>query len=255
MVWSASSGRGGHGEPDVDLIVLVHGSLDRSAGLLKLSRRLDERFHVVRYDRRGYGRSRPHPGPFGVDEQVVDLGDVIDAVPARARCIVVGHSYGGNVALALADRRPGLVDAVVTYEAPLSWLPWWGGSAGASAMEARDDPEEAAERFMRRLIGDDRWVRLPTGTRKARRAEGPAMLGELADLRARQPWDPGRIAVPVLVMYGEHGRPHHRRGAERLAQMLPDARLEMVPDAHHFGPNTHPDDVAARIVRFIDGSR
>ena len=248
MVWSATAGAGS------ELVVLVHGSLDRSAGLLKLSRRLDGRFRVTRYDRRGYGRSVPHDGPFTMSAQVDDLAEVIAAEPDHERCVVVGHSYGGNVALALAERAPHLVDAVVTYESPLSWLPWWGGSAGSSAMASRDDPAEAAELFMRRLIGDERWERLPPSTRAARRGEGPAMLGELADLREHAPWEADRITVPVLVMFGEHGQPHHRRGAETLADWLPDSRLEMVPDARHFGPNTHPDDVAARTVRFIDAS-
>ena len=43
-------------------IVLVHGSLDRSAGMTKLSRRLEDGFRVARYDRRGYGRSMRTPG-------------------------------------------------------------------------------------------------------------------------------------------------------------------------------------------------
>lgn len=245
MVWSATAGVG-----DV-LVVLVHGSLDRSAGLLKLSRRLDGRFRVVRYDRRGYGRSAPHAGPFSMGDQVADLIGVIDAAPHRC-CVVVGHSYGGNVALAAVDRHPGVIDGVVTFESPLSWLPWWTGSAGAHAMEAQDQPEEAAERFMRRLIGDERWERLPAATRAARRSEGVAMLGELGDLRTGPPWASERIEVPVLALFGEHGREHHRRGAELLGELLPDASVEMVPDARHFGPNTHPDEVAARIVRFVD---
>ena len=72
-LWMASAGRDG----DVH-IVLVHGTLDRSAGLLKLSRRLDDRALVTRYDRRGYGWSRPHDGPFTMAHQVADLVDVID---------------------------------------------------------------------------------------------------------------------------------------------------------------------------------
>ena len=192
-LWSASAGDG-----DV-LVVLVHGSLDRSAGLLKLSRRLDTRFRVVRYDRRGYGRSTPHPGPFDIAGQVDDLVGVIGAMPAHETCVVVGHSYGGNVALATVERNPGLIDAVAVFETPLSWLPWWEGSAGASALESAADPEAAAERFMRRLVGDDRWDRLPAATRDARRSEGPAMIGELDDLRAGAPWSPDCIEVPVLV--------------------------------------------------------
>ena len=247
QVWSATTGA-----PEAAHVVLIHGSLDRSAGLLKLSRRLDDAFRVTRYDRRGYGRSAPHPGPFGIDQQVADLEGVIADAGAGAPLVLVGHSYGGNVALAFVDRHPGRVAAVVTYEAPLSWEPWWpGDSAGSDAMAWRDDAEEAAERFMRRLIGDDRWQRLPPSTRAARRAAGLAMVGELADLRRRAPWRPDRITVPVLVLHGEHGQPHHVDGAAALAARLPDARLDTVSGARHFGPNTHADVVAARIRAFL----
>ena len=138
--------------------------------------------------------------------------------------VLVGHSYGGNVALAFVDRHPGRAAAVVTYESPLSWEPWWPhDSAGGNAMAWSDDPDEAAERFMRRLIGDDRWDRLPPSTRSARRREGAAMVGELADLRTRAPWRAERIDAPVLVMRGEHGQEHHRLGTDALGERLPDA--------------------------------
>ena len=46
---------------------------------------------------------------------------VIDGRPA----VVFGHSFGGDIALAAAERHPQLVRAVGTYEAPMSWEPWW----------------------------------------------------------------------------------------------------------------------------------
>lgn len=247
-IWSATTGR-----DDGPHVVVIHGSLDRSAGMLKLSRRLDAEYRVTRYDRRGYGRSNPHPGPFGMEGQVEDLRAVIDAAPAQGTPLVlIGHSYGGNVALAYVDRYPGEVAAVVTYESPLSWEPWWPrDSAGGNAMAWQEDPEEAAERFMRRLIGDERWDHLPPATRAARRSEGPAMVGELSDLRARAPWRPERIGVPVLAMRGEHGQEHHRAGADALGEMLDDVAVHTVAGARHFGPNTHPDEVANRIRDFL----
>lgn len=265
-IWSATTGA-----EHAPHIVVIHGSLDRSAGMLKLSRRLADVYRVTRYDRRGYGRSAPHPGPFDIDAQVDDLAAVIDgalsvpnvsvsnvSVPNASApnvappVVLVGHSYGGNVALAFVDRHPGRVAAVVTYESPLSWEPWWPrDSAGGNAMAWSDDPDEAAERFMRRLIGDDRWERLPPSTRAARRREGAAMVGELADLRRRAPWRAERIDAPVLVMRGEHGQPHHRLGTEALAERLPDATVHTVAGARHFGPNTHPDAVADRIREFL----
>ncbi|MEY4339676.1 MAG: hypothetical protein RLZ14_1526 [Actinomycetota bacterium] len=226
------------GEPSAPLVALVHGTMDRAAGMLKLSRRLDRSYRVLRYDRRGYGRSTPHPGPFDIEHQVADLVSLLDGRSA----VLVGHSFGGNVALAAADRFPHLVQGVVVYETPLSWEPWWPGTtAGGAAVASATDPAAAAEGFMRRLIGDERWEGLPERTRATRRAEGPAMVGELADIRARPPWSASRIGVPVAVGYGERARPHHRDGMSRLAGMLPDATLVMLPGCAHSAPTTHPD--------------
>jgi pimeloyl-ACP methyl ester carboxylesterase len=230
--------------------VVVHGSMDRSAGLLRLSRRLDAAHRVVRYDRRGYGRSATVGPPWTVEANVDDLEQLLDSV-GTGPAMVFGHSFGGNVALALAARRSDLVAGVVVYETPLSWLDWWpGNSAGAAAM-AVDDPGDAAEAFMRRLVGDAVWERLPASTQRERRSEGAAMVAELADLRRAAPWDGGQIDVPVLALYGEHARSHHRTAMARLAELIPGCRASMVPGAGHAGPHTHADAVVTAMVPFL----
>jgi len=250
-VWSDAAG-----PLDAPVVVLVHGSMDRSAGVLRLARRLDDRYRVIRYDRRGYGRSAGVGAPFDVATHVDDLIGVLQAhAPGRPVALVFGHSYGGNVALALADRRAELVEAVAVYETPLSWLDWWpGNSAGGSAL-AMADAGDAAEAFMRRLVGDQVWERLPEGKRAERRAEGPAMVGELTDLRCGPPWNPDRIAAPVLALHGETARPHHRRAMTQLADLMPGGRVVEIPAAGHAGPHTDPDLVAAAIAAFLDGNR
>lgn len=222
------------GDPAHPLVVLVHGSMDRSAGMLRLSRRLDDDHHVLRYDRRGYGRSS-HVGPFGIDQHVDDLVELLDG----RRAVLVGHSFGGNVSLAVAARRPDLVAGVAIYETPLSWMPWWPTtSAGSRAVMSGEDPADAAESFMRRLIGDQRWEELPQRTRDTRRAEGPAMIGELADIRRTPPWQVDDIRVPLLVGYGTKGAEHHRRGMGWLAGEVPGARLVVMDGCGHAAPNT-----------------
>ena len=224
--------------------------MDRSAGLLRLSRRLDATHRVIRYDRRGYGRSVDVGPPWTVEANIDDLEALLtagDSGPA----LVFGHSFGGNVALGLTARRPDLVSAVVVYETPLSWLDWWpGDSAGAAAMAA-DDPGDAAEAFMRRLIGDAIWERLPESKRAERRAEGAAMVAELADLRRGAPWRGDGIEPPVLALFGEHARPHHRTAMQGLVDMMPRCRVAMVPAAGHSGPHTHADTVFAALVLFL----
>ncbi len=203
-LWAEEAGSAG--DP---LIVVIHGSMDRSTGMLKLSRRLDADFRVLRYDRRGYGRSFPHDGPFTMDVQV---GDLVRLLAGR-RAVLVGHSYGGDVALAAAEQHPELIAGVAVYETPLSWEPWWPGTtAGAIAVAAAGKPQEAAERFMRRMLGDERWEELPERTRETRLAEGVAMVEELADLRSHRPWIAENIAVPVVTAYGGRGRAASSRG-------------------------------------------
>ncbi|MDP2290524.1 MAG: alpha/beta hydrolase [Actinomycetota bacterium] len=237
------------GDPSHPLIVLVHGAMDRSAGLLKLSRRLDQQFRVLRYDRRGYGRSVPaegsHEGPFDMGNQVADLMQLLDGRTA----VVVGHSYGGNVALAAAAQHPELVLGVAVYETPLSWEPWWPGTtAGASAIKAAGQPEVAAEAFMRRLIGDERWEGLPERTRAGRRREGIALVEELADLREHCPWLAEQVHVPVVVGYGTRGAEHHRKGMAHVAATIEGARLVELEGCGHGAPNSDPDVFRHQLV-------
>lgn len=243
-IWADEAGPMG-----APLIVLVHGSMDRSTGLLKLSRQLDRGFRVARFDRRGYGRSvgddGRHPGPFDMAHQVDDLLQVLAGRPA----VLVGHSYGGNVALALTARHPELVRGVVIYETPLSWEPWWpGNTAGAAAVASGQSPEQAAETFMRRMVGDARWEALPERTRQTRRLEGTAMVAELADLRAQAPWTADAIRIPLITGYGEHGSPHHQRGMQYVAEHVAGAEVVELPGCRHDAPLSHPALFAERMV-------
>ena len=233
--------------PDALVIVFVHGSLDRASSFSKVVRRLHD-LHTVVYDRRGYAGSVEVGPPFTVSAQVDDLFFVMQERPA----VVVGHSYGGNVALAAAQARPDLVRAVVVFEAPMPWTDWWPATSGGYSIvrEARadDDPADISERFMRRMIGDERWERLPAATRASRRAEGPALVGEIVDLGRTAPYDPSVITVPVVAARGENGAEHHRQSTELLFSTLPNPTMVTINEAGHGAHTTHPDEFAA-IVR------
>lgn len=234
------------GAPDAPLIALIHGSMDRSSGLLRLSRRLDDCFRVLRYDRRGYGRSASSAaGPFDMGAQVDDLATLL----AGRRALLVGHSYGGNVALATAASHPELVAAVAVYETPLSWEPWWPGTtAGASATATNGDPADAAERFMRRLLGDQLWESLPARTREVRRSEGPAMVGELRDLQANRPWLPEQIRCPLVVSYGSNGAAHHQRGMKFVRDQVSGSTCVVLDGCRHDAPMSDSQLFAAAVV-------
>lgn len=228
--------------------MFVHGSMDRGAAFVKAARLLRD-LDLVRYDRRGYGRSVQAGLATTVADQVDDLVAVLDGQPS----VVVGHSMGGVIALAAAEQHPELVRAVGCYEAPMPWLEWWPGtSAGGAAMSVDDGPDEAAERFMRRIIGDEHWERLPEGTRAQRRAEGPALLADLRAVRTREaPYDLAVLPVPVVAGYGSLTAERHRLATLALAEGAPHAEVLVVEGAGHHAPVTHPETFASLVRRAV----
>ena len=73
------------------------------------------------------------------------------------------------------------------------------------------------------------------------------MMGELSDLRRAAPWHAEQVRCPVLAIGGEHGRPHHQRGMQLLAEMVPAATYARLGAAGHGAPNTHPFELAALV--------
>jgi pimeloyl-ACP methyl ester carboxylesterase len=231
---------------DRPLVVLVHGTLDRSSSFRRVQRHLAD-VDAVAYDRRGYA-SRVHEPPGTIDDHVADLFDVLDGRPA----VVAGHSYGADVALAAAAEQPALVAAVVSYEAPMPWQPWWpDDTAGGAAVAAAGGPEAAAEAFMRRMVGDDRWARLPAPTRAARRAEGGAVLADLQSIRDRAPFDLADVRVPVVVGVGTESAPHQQEAAPLVTAALRQAELHRIDGARHGAHLSHPAQFAALVARAV----
>jgi pimeloyl-ACP methyl ester carboxylesterase len=235
------------------VVVLVHGSLDRSASFARVLRRLDD-LHTVVYDRRGYHRSRQVlPLNSTLDGHVDDLVTVIDGRSA----VVVGHSYGGDIALGAALREGGsTIVAVAAYEPPMPWLAVWPRSARAAASDiatgsadgSADTDEAAAERFFRRMVGDAAWERLPEAGKRARRADGPALAAELKAIRGTEaPFDVTGLTVPATFGRGGNSVARHRDTVGWLVEHTPGAELVEIAGAQHGAHLTHPDAFAAMV--------
>jgi pimeloyl-ACP methyl ester carboxylesterase len=240
----------GDGAP---VVVLVHGSMDRHTSFARLRSRLMATCHVISYDRRGYAASRgAEPPAGGIDDHVRDL----EAIAAGRRCTIVGHSYGGNVVLALAARRPDLVGSAVVYEPPLAWRPEWPHHGSQPPAFRGVSGEEAAEAFLRRMIGDNRYERLPLKTREEVLKDGDALVAELTAIRLDEaPYDPALIEVPVLVALGGDSDDRHRNASTWLAAELPHGSLHTIAGARHGGHQSHPAELATLVevaVRLAD---
>ena len=200
---------------------------------------------VISYDRRGFGRSAwpdrpPRTTPVPHAHDAAALLDALDAAPA----IVIGRSYGGNVAIELALRYPGRVRALALLE---------GGGEALSpevrtfidellarilAAVAEGGPEAAGETLMRGVLGDDGYEALPDERKDRTRANGASILAELEGFYDVQPGleQLRRIACPVLVVSATTSPPAFQKCNETLVAALRNARLVTVGGGHVITP-------------------
>lgn len=233
------------------LVALVHGSLDRSSSFGRVVRHLSG-LHVVAYDRRGYHRSRSQAIALAssFEDQVDDLFDVL----AGREAVVIGHSYGADIALSAAERDPDQIRAVGAWEPPLAWMDYWPdrSSGHRRAVLTGDDPAAAAEAFFRAAAGDAVWEHLPERTKAERRAEGAALMAELRAIRDAGPvFDVARIKVPVVIGVGSDTVPYQLQGTSYLASAIEGAELFEIKGARHGAHLSHPAQFAEFVRRAV----
>jgi len=245
-------------------VVMLHASLGSKSQWTKLAERLAPRYRVIAIDLCGYGDNEaPATAPFTLDEEVRHVMDRLDPlVGTHTRFHVVGHSYGGLVALRLAQRRSERVASLSLYE-PVVFrvldrddrdLAVVGQLAQLiSCLVAAGRRRDAAQMFVDFWSGDGSFASLPLPAQVsiARRVDklpfdfqaAMSWPWDLEDLRA--------IVAPVLLLVGNRGPAIVRRIHRLLARTLPNHRVGAF-DAGHMGPITHADQVNPWIEAFVD---
>lgn len=251
--------------PDV---VLIHGASGNTRDFtFDLAQRLAADFRVTAFDRPGLGWSDRAEG--GVSPLV--QADILRAAAAEigiTRPIVVGHSYGGAVAMAWALRDPDGTGAVVSLAgATMPWPgglgPWYSiagseiGGATIVPMIAAFAPRSRAEKAIAGIfapdpvpegyadhIGAGLTLRRETLRENARQVRG--LKPHLQAMSAEYP----NLSLPVEIVHGTadttvpaevHAKP--------MAGLLPDARLTLLPEAGHMIHHARPQAVVEAIRR------
>lgn len=249
------------GADDAPTVVLLHATLSNAHQLLGLGRRLADRAHVVLIDRRGSGASpMTEPAPVDVARHVADVIAVLDASGIE-RAALVGHSFGGVVALETAVHQPGRVIGVVAWEPPFMPLAPRRVREGmarigedVAAAFAAGGAEAAACLFFETVSGGPpAWDRLHP---RQRESIGQAGTGALADVAMGGLTPDGleRIAVPTLILTGAASERFYRPIADAVAARIgPAATRVHLPDLRHMAPITDPTAVAEAVQRHLDG--
>jgi pimeloyl-ACP methyl ester carboxylesterase len=241
-------------------MLLIHGSAtDRATWFLQLGSGLRQRFSLWVYDRRGTGSSPAHPDdpPASIAGHAEDAAAL--ARSAGAPVWLVGSSLGAVIALELMRRQPALLRGAVLIEPPLPADDVTAPSGGDFL--ARFDREvaerggpAAGELFLRAVLGDEAFARMPAHLRTRSSAMWQEIRADSAALLAYPPryHQLGEVAVPTLLLGGERSAPYFRPTLDALARALPAAELAMVPDAGHMLHVEAPRAFAALITAFTE---
>ena len=198
---------------------------------------LAARFRVVRYDHPGHGDSPPPDGPVSLD----DLGAGVVALLDRlgiGRCHYAGVSIGGMVGLWLAANHPERIDRLaVCCSSPHMPPPelWTGRAAAVRAGGMTAISQTVTGRWFTPAFRA-RHPETVAETVAVLEQAAPEAYAACCELLAAMDLRPalGRITAPTLVIAGaEDPAAPPGQHARVIAEHVPDARLEVLPDAAH----------------------
>jgi 3-oxoadipate enol-lactonase len=239
-------------------LVLLHGfPLDRTIWSQQACG-LAEAASVIAPDLRGFGDSAMRPGPTTMDAYVDDVCDLLDKLGVRS-AVVGGVSMGGYAAFAFLRRRPQRVRALVLVDTR-------AGADSPDAKKGRDETIALVRSIGAAALADRMLPKLLTPA--TLRDDAPAVarlrtmvasqsvdgiVGALTAMRDRPDSTDmlAKIAVPTLVVCGEHDALIPPTESKAMAAAIPGARLAFIPDAGHLPNFERPAEFNAVVTGFL----
>jgi pimeloyl-ACP methyl ester carboxylesterase len=243
-------------------IVLVPGSCSTGAAWRPVVAQWQDRFRCVTTSLLGYGGTAERRSL--VDTDISHEAEILEAVIRRAACPVhlVGHSFGGLSALAVALRNKVPLLSLSILEAPAPEILRQMGEHQQyrrfremtdvyfSMFHAGD--RNAIEQMIDFYGGAGTFAGWPQRVRDyAVATTGVNILDWAAGYGFRlTPALLAQISIPTLVLWGENSHPAVRRANQLLAQCT-DASVAAIGGAAHFMISTHADEVALALARHV----
>ena len=262
---------GGTGRP----LLLSHATGFHGHCYVPMAEVLADRFHSFALDYRGHGLTgRPHDWLVDWDRYGDDALTTARAVAPDGGLVAFGHSMGGAGLLMAAHRDPGLFDLIVAFE-PIVFPP----------PELRETPPPdsplvvGARRRRNRFASLDEAIAnyeakppLASFTPAALRAyvehgfrpadDGDGVVLRCSPEHEARTFEQGglhrtwellpEITTPVVVVAGMHTEMSPAAIAEPIARELPVSTYVQLDHLDHFGPMTHPDEVAELVADAVE---
>lgn len=246
----------GTGEP----IILVHAGIADSRMWQPQFEVLLQHYHVVRYDMRGFGQSKPVAGAY---VHTNDLRELLNALNLD-KVTLVGCSMGGGYCFDFTLAYPQRVKKLVLVASRPFGEPMDDETvAGFAAVEAAgDDLDKINElELLNWVVGRGRTIEAvdPQVYQLAAQMNRQALAYEYQEIGDEQdPMYPdavermGEVATPTLVIYGEHDRAYVHNAAEAMVATMPNARKVLLPHAAHLPNLDQPEAFNRALLDFLN---
>lgn len=248
----------GNGQP----IVLIHAGIADCRMWDAQWNAFTREHSVVRYDLRGFGQSTIPPVAFSHREDLAALLRVL-GIPT---CVLVGASFGGNVATEFAIAYPDavgaliLVNSLVGMREPSSGLR--AGWAAVDAAVAAGDLNAGVEVELKMWVDGPRRApdQVDGAVRERVRVMNTALFHRMEEQETadEQDFDPpardriGEIQAPTLVIVGEMDQPDALSSADTITSTVAGARKVTIPNAAHLPSMERPAEFNRIVLEFID---
>lgn len=249
----------GEGHP----LVLIHAGIADSRMWDDQLDVFAQRYRVIRYDLRGFGRSEVPPGPYTLRDDLLGLLRFLGV----ERTYLVGVSIGGGLAIDFTLEHPEMVDALIPVAAGVGGLP--RSAADDAPFDEVEAAIEAGDLARANELEVGLWV---VGTRRtadqvdarvrqrALEMNGDSFARLAENEQARpQPLDPpaygrlGEIHAPTLVIVGDEDLPEVMRAADALAANIAGARKVVMHGAAHLPNMEQPAEFNRLVLDFLVG--
>jgi pimeloyl-ACP methyl ester carboxylesterase len=247
-------------------LVMLHGFLGNLAVWhLYMAPILRREYRVTTYDLRGHGYSDVTPNHYTAADMVEDLRCLLDGLGIE-RPILVGHSFGADIAMyfsllypervpKLLALEPGLA-ALVHLRQERNWIGWeaWVTKLEEVGIHVPEGRRTDAEYLLLRSLEAPKFYGPARGLPRNREPllhlirnttvlKDYEVVGDLTLEAVRT------IQTPTLLVYGRDS--HFISSYEYLHKALPNCKPVLLPGGEHFGPLEQPELLTEHIQRFL----
>jgi pimeloyl-ACP methyl ester carboxylesterase len=221
--------------------VVLHGWGSQSSHLFSAIRPLAQTSRVIFIDLPGFGKSQTPGAPWGLYEYVDCIFECLNTIEIK-KTTMIGHSFGGSIALLLAVKQPNLVESLILID-----------SAGVRGTSKRKQAMNVLASFVRPIfrlgcmqpmrqwiykkIGSEDYLTLPGMRETYKKVISQDITPFLSTVKQK-----------TFLIWGEDDKFTPVSDANSMKQSIPNATLSVIPHAGHFCFLDQPEEFK-KIVR------